>query len=306
MKRALPFAAMTLAAALLVPARAHAWDDLGHKVVARVAWENMTPRARENAVALLRAAPEETGLPLVWRRGAWPDSIRDRELFVEAAVWADVVRDRDFVGNPFHRSSWHYVNYFWRQTRPGAPALPSDRAPAGDLVSKMTEFSGTVGSPAVAMPERAVQLAWLLHQVGDVHQPMHSSARISPESPEGDRGGNDFTLEGRRNLHSYWDGVITRSFRWGPETVPQYVGRIAATVSRATPKPATDERLKPGAYEGWARESFEVAKTLYPSTLRRGQMPPPSYDRTSTTVAGRRVAMAGYRLADLLNRTLGS
>lgn len=303
MKRALLAAA--LAAGMLAPARAHAWDDLGHRVVARIAWESMTPRARQEAVALLRAAPEETGLPLLWRRGAWPDSVREREFFVQAATWADIVRDRDFVGNPFHRSSWHYVNYFWRQNRTGGPALPSDRPPAGDLVAKMTEFGNALGSAALPRPERAVHLAWVLHQVGDVHQPMHTSARVSPETPEGDRGANDFPLEGRSNLHSYWDGIFTRSFRWGRETPEQYMGRIAATLMRQTPMPR-GAALKAREYEGWARESFEVAKTLYPATLRRGQAPPASYDRTSVRVAGTRVALAGYRLADLLNASLGS
>lgn len=307
MKRVLILAALALAG-LLAPARAFAWDDLGHRVVARIAWENMTLQARANAVALLRAAPEESGLPLLWRQGMWPDSIRDREFFVQAASWADVVRDRDFVGNSFHRPPWHYVNYFWRQQRTGGPALPSDHAPVGEMVARLTELSGAITSPSLPQAERGVDLAWVLHLAGDIHQPMHASARISPETPEGDRGANDFPLGPDRgdNLHSFWDQAITRSYRWGAETPGEYMGRIARTAMSATPRPAGDAALKAGQYEAWARESFDVAKTLYPASLHRGSPAPSAYDRASARVATTRVAMAGYRLADLLNRALGS
>lgn len=310
-KRAFALAAAVVAAAAFAPTPAHAWDELGHRVVARIAWETMTPQARAAAVALLRDAPVGTGLPLLWAhtQAAVPDSIQDREFFTQAAVWSDVVRDRDFVGNPFHRSSWHYVNYFWRQDRPGGPAIVVDRPSAGDLVTRLTEFSRTLDADSVPREERAVQLAWILHQVGDIHQPAHTSARITEESPEGDRGANDFRLAGRSNLHSFWDQALTRTAGWAPEDMARpwaYMSRLARTLMARTPAPAAPAQVSPAPAEAWARESFGVAQTLYPASLRPGQTPPAAYQRRAADIAAHRIALAGYRLGDLLNRTLGS
>lgn len=311
MKRALALIAAGVAASAVAPTPARAWDELGHRVVARIAWETMTPQARAASVALLRDASTATGLPLLWAhaQATVPDYIREREFFTQAAVWSDIVRDPDFVGNPFHRPSWHYVNYFWRQDRPGGPAILVERPAAGDLVTRLIEFSQTVDSEAVPREERAVQLAWILHQVGDIHQPVHTSARITDQSPEGDRGANDFALAGRSNLHSFWDQALTRTAEWAPEDMARpwaYMSRLASALMARTPAPPPPAQVAPAPADAWARESFGVAQTLYPASLRPGLAPPAAYQRRAADIAANRIALAGYRLGDLLNRTLGS
>ena len=90
-RRALGGAA--LAALLLVPAPARAWDDVGHMAVAIIAWRHLTPLARERAAALLRGAPSDAGLAQLRPNAGGPED-RDFALFVRAATWPDLVRDR--------------------------------------------------------------------------------------------------------------------------------------------------------------------------------------------------------------------
>lgn len=290
------------ALALLVPGPALGWDETGHRVVARIAWEQMTPGARQAAVDLLLRAPADAGLRQLFPRDSRPLEVRQREFFLRASVWPDLARD-----NPkYHRGDWHYVNLFWAPGPGGAPAA-LDREPAGRAVERLRALSDSVADPAVPDSVRAVQLAWVLHLVGDIHQPLHASARVTPEHPEGDRGGNLFRLQGvSRNLHSWWDAAFTREFRWAPgEDEGAFVGRIASTVQRRQPRSRFEARLRPGEFMEWAEESVGVARRVAYTGVRPGQRPTAAYARRTYREAERRAALAGYRLAEMLNRRFG-
>jgi hypothetical protein len=294
---------------MLAPRQARAWDDIGHMTVARIAWENMTPRARAAAVAILRGAPASTGIPQLVNDPMWAGADAGRALFVRAASWPDYIRGREVAGHQFHQPSWHYVNFFWEQPAPGAPGRDLNRPRLGLAIDSLQAFGGELAG-TTDPTRRAVLLAWILHLTGDVHQPLHASARVSAASPEGDKGGNDFKLDDDHNLHSYWDGAITRlDGQWQPgeHTVSDLVGGIAAGIMRRYPRSRFVARMEPGRVESWAHESFVTAKTrLYPASLHQGQAPPASYVAMTKAVAEPAVALAGYRLADLLNRALGS
>lgn len=288
--------------ALLTPATASGWDATGHQVVARIAWDNMSPRARSAAVALLRSAPGDAGLAQLFPDDARPLAERERELFLKASVWPDIARD-----NPkYHRGDWHYVNIFW-EARPSPDTCPIDRPdliPVGGAVRRLQEFQATTDDRTLDARDRAVQLAWLLHLAGDIHQPLHSSARITPEHPEGDRGGNLFPLEGTpRNLHSYWDGILTRAFPRDPgETDDAYAGRIAAALQQRQPRSAFQPRLNPGEFDAWAREGYVTAKRVAYTGIEPGQRPTDAYARQALAAAEPAAALAGYRLAQMLER----
>lgn len=293
-----------LAAALplLTPATAGAWDAVGHQVVARIAWENMRPETRRAVVALLRSAPENAGLAQLLPDDARPLAERERELFLKASVWPDLVRD-----NPrYHRGDWHYVNLFW-EARPSPDTCPIDRPdllPVGGAVRRLEEFRETTDNATLSAGERAVQLAWILHIAGDIHQPLHASARITPEHPEGDRGGNLFPLAGTpRNLHSYWDGLLTRSYERRPgESEDEHVARIAAALQQEHPRSAFSARLNPGEFDAWAREGYVTAKSVAYTGIEPGQAPTDAYARRALAAAEPAAALAGYRLAQMLDR----
>jgi len=304
---------LALGGALLTASPAHAWDEVGHKVVARIAWDHMTPRAREQAVALLMAAPEDAGIRALMPADARPLADRQRDLFVNTSVWADLIRSRTHPGSRYAHSDWHYVNFFWEQRTPGGRIVDRPDVPrAGELLNRMAVYGTSLGNASLPQAERAVDLAWALHLVGDGHQPMHNSARITPQDTAGDRGANSFTLAGVypfNNLHAYWDGLVGFSVPWGAadRTEEDYVGSVARRITMSYPQRSFAGRLLPGAFEEWSREGMRIAQRVgYPVWLERGQRAPMRYRLVAWDAAEPRVALAGYRLADLLNRTLGS
>lgn len=310
----------TLLAALLVlvlGARpAYAWDNFGHKLVARIAWENMTPLARSRAIAILRAAQPETGLQGTVTGTLGPQQQID--LFVFAATWPDEVRDTSNATNmlrseKYHHQYRHYVDNFWRQDTDFGAFQAVDRRPEGDLIRDMPLMQRwlATGTPAL----KAIGLAWILHLVGDIHQPLHASGRVTPRDPFGDAGGNLFiadTTRGKnhgrqRSLHSLWDGIITDSIR--PDTAHSESAILTRTATRAMqlhPRGAFAAELGQQKLDDWAQASVRIAQqTVYRPPLVRGQVAPPAYRTTAYLAAEPRVALAGYRLADMLNQALG-
>jgi S1/P1 Nuclease len=303
-------AAAAVVAVGMMSRPAYAWDELGHRVVARIAWDRMTPQARASAVRLLMAAPANTGMrALMPATGS--DDERGRELFVMAAVWPDIIRSRNQVGNAYAHGDWHYVNFFWEQRTPGGPAVERpDKGTDGHLLDELPLMARTVADAQAGDSARSVALAWVLHLTGDAHQPLHNSARITAQDTAGDRGGNLFALAGlypRNNLHAYWDSLVGFSVPWtGTGGEAEYVGRIAAGIeARYTPAWARS-RLLAGDFRAWSHEGVRVAQqSAYPAWLVRGQAAPPQYQATTWAAAQPRLALAGYRLADVLNRALG-
>jgi hypothetical protein len=294
---------------LLWSTPAHAWDELGHRVVARIAWDHMTPAARQNAIRLLQSAPPGSGIAeLMPRTGTMEE--RQREWFVVTSVWADMIRDREHAGARYAHADWHYVNFFWETGPSGAPRDRPDVPRAGLLIDQMQRISRTLGSAAVPDSAEAIDLAWLLHLGGDSHQPLHNSARISAQDPEGDRGGNSYRLAGLypfNNLHAFWDSLVGFAIPWGMSERAEaaYVGAIAERIARRFPQSRMRGRILPGQFEEWSRQGLRVAQRVA-YTTPRNERASSAYRRRAWTAAEPRIALAGYRLADLLNSRLGS
>jgi hypothetical protein len=209
-----------------------AWSDAGHKVVALIAWEQLTPGTHAQVIALLEQHPEfanHFAKPMSAELGASP-SLEDRQrwLFAQAAIWPDLVRPPlDGSKNPnqqYHHSSWHYLDlpvfadaeakkllasnppvlhWTWK---PGYPQFIEQKLTAAQAIDKARQIV-----PAAAKhenTERAVMLCWLFHVTGDVHQPCHCSSLFSVKQfPKGDRGANSILLKDTTasNMHSFWD-----------------------------------------------------------------------------------------------------
>ena len=197
-----------------------AWDDVGHKITGYIAWQRMSPNARDNVIKILRKAPEDSHLSAYYMGfGPKSDELKRLEYFIFVPTWADVVRDRAFPVRyaNYHKSNWHYSDTFWRQVS-GKVELITDRKGDGLGVAKLMEFDGVMRDVAVKDSDKAVALAWFLHIGGDLHQPLHTSGRHTDREPEGDRGGNMFLVspEGAKrdeqvNLHWFWDSIVGRN-----------------------------------------------------------------------------------------------
>jgi hypothetical protein len=298
---------LVFALALLASLPAAAWDRTGHLVVARIAWQQLSPAARSAAAELLASAPDDAGLRQLLPERSSSESEAQAEHFQRAAYWPDIVRDEAFPSrrDTYHHGDWHWINHFFEQRGTDRAAYElTDRPPVGRIVEQLEILVPAVGDATLPAAERAIDLAWVLHLGGDIHQPLHATARVTPTEPEGDRGGNLFALDGDHDLHSFWDGILSSSnFHWFFWSEDAYVRRIAASITAEHPPSEYGERIDNLDFSSWARESFEISMArVY--ELEPGERPPASYQRQAVEIARERIALAGYRLARVLESRL--
>ncbi len=225
-----------------------------------------------------------------------------------AAVWADDVRrDRP------ESAPWHYISLYFRKDGKAAQGKPADE----NVVVAIRRFSAVLANRTKPDAERAEALRWVMHFVGDIHQPLHAVTFESDAHAEGDRGGNSYALlpakalgdpeHAPKQLHSLWDlGVglfpsIPRPLT--PET-SAIVRRQADTLIAALPPEGFPERGETDPAK-WADESHALAVDVA-YAVPEGTEPTAAYLAKGENVAARRATLAGYRLADLLNRILGT
>lgn len=265
---------------------AWAWHDSGHMAVAMIAYDGLTPQVKARVDTLLKV-------------GALPRSAD----FVTAACWADDIKsDKD--------REWHYINYFM-----DARMNPLDRKPEPDenAVWAIRAQSDVMVDPQRPQGERANALRYLLHLVGDLHQPLHATARISEQTPDGDRGGNDYRIlpppgwdPAPRSLHFLWDmaGMLYPYYNRPLSEGDRNAFRIRVDQTlKLHPEASFGASLEVLDPEAWAKESFEVArKDVYNTPFQA--VPSSAYLESVRTVSERQIALAGYRLARLLNQRL--
>jgi hypothetical protein len=312
---------------IIAATRLHAWNDTGHKVVGLLAYEHLTKTARANANTLLKAHPHYA---LLLTNDAPADADLNQWVFLKAATWPDLVRPA-FGPNrkpeeitKYHRSSWHYVNriYVWPADAGqfNASTLPM----GGDLLLGIETSRRVLSDKSKPAAERAVHLAWLLHLIGDLHQPLHSSSMFSARTPKGDQGGNLVAVRRGNSvlkLHSYWDEVL------GTGTSMKFLNSVAHGITteylagdlrKKLPELATTSPVE------WVDESFAAATQHayvkgaltwrpYADWDKRGELGLKTTDFPvldtdylikSREVARRRAALAAVRLAELLNDLL--
>ena len=171
----------------LLPIPAYAWNRPTHMVTGAIAYDLLAsehPKTLARALELLRQHPQyETVISK--RLESVPAVDRDRYLFMLAARWPDDVRNDE----KYHRSQWHYINFPY--VPPGQPAADVPAPAEANILTAIASNAQVVKGNA-SDGDRAVALCWMFHLVGDIHQPLHTSALISSQFPQGDRGGNLF------------------------------------------------------------------------------------------------------------------
>src|SRR5262249_292065 len=163
--------------------------------------------------------------------------------------------------------------------------------------TRITDFRAVLASDSPD-PLKSYDLSWLLHLVGDAHQPLHCTTRISASKPDGDDGGNGVKLSSPANLHTFWDDVL------GGGSSPSTAPNAAALLANAPAGLASDLNV-----QHWVDESFAAAKQdayknppIGPGT---GQFTlTQTYKTNAKSIAQKRIALAGARLAKILNDEL--
>lgn len=277
-------AILTLAVAAIA-FDAAAWHATGHMTVAEVAYRHLTPRARSRVATLLEAAKLDEKC----------------NEFRTASVWADDHKtDKD--------GPWHYINTYFRTDGKRPKGKPLEQ----NVVWAISKFKTELGDSSLPSERRGQALVWLLHFVGDIHQPMHAVAHESDALPKGDRGGNDTKLlpppgllPEPRNLHFLWDmggGAFPEVVRPLNETGQRTLARLADLAEKAVKdrQAGQDREDDPAA---WARESYELA-IKYAYDLTPNAVPSSMYLERCRQLSLWRVGMAGMRLARLINAAL--
>jgi hypothetical protein len=311
-----------LACSLSLSGNARAWDDFGHMEVAAAAFKKLKPKAKTRVAQLLKLNPRYANWIVGARKVDEP-----HVAFMRAATWADAIKsDRaykdDDQGAPtagqnvgysdlLRHRFWHYVDRpFSRDGTPLVdPAVPN-------LATQIPALRTALCSTTASEDLKSYDLVWLLHLVGDAHQPLHCVSRFDKAipPPSSDHGGNLVKVTGNvqpsvcddprfcpfgppEDLHAFYDD-ITGS------------GYSAAEVDRATsalPSPNA-QRAGVADVDAWIEEGFDLAQSaIYVSPINAGVGPfpiDPAYQKAAVTLGKQRISLAGARLANLLNQCL--
>lgn len=342
-----------------------AWHEVGHMLTMLVAYKQLSPgdapsEAVKKLVAILKHHPRyqedfANSLP----RGLSEDG-EARWLLCRASIWPDQIRDHDnpasYPPEPakkgsYQRGTWHYIDTplvivadgtsddqlkaLEAKARALQPLATDAPAEEKDVMNVLQAIAFNREKFLHGKPEeQAVALCWLLHTMGDIHQPLHGTAAFSAAAlgpaafPHGDAGGNGIHLADRRNLHALWDAAPDADPEPGYDPGESFDVRYARAYARASKQ--IDALLADAnlAAQGehaaqemdpkqWARESLELAKEkVYVAEIRKqilaaDQEPkhsghglqvqlPDGYRDRAHEIGKLRVVQGGYRTAKFL------
>ncbi len=243
--------------AVLAPGAARAWGPTGHRIVGRIAEYHLSDEATAAVEALL-------GVETLARVAVWADDMRSDPAWEKGDQWR-----------------WHFFSI-----DDGEALETTARDPKGDALLTLETSIATLRNAGASPADRAAALKWLVHLVGDIHQPLHIGRRA-------DRGGNEIivTWQGDKisNLHSVWDSEIINDSRL---SFSEY-----AEVLRKVPSAQVAEWQK-ATIADWLRESIALRPQVYDIGNARLGYP---YTFKVLPILERRLQQAGVRLAGVLN-----
>ena len=243
--------------ALLLSHTVLAWGPQGHESIAELADTLLTPSAKEETRRLLSLEPGQT--------------------LKSISTWADEHRTKD-------NAKWHFINF------PRHTCTYEKERDCNDgecAIEALDRKVSVLQNKAAPPEERLNALKFVVHIMGDIHQPLHAGF------PD-DKGGNQYPVqleEKSTNLHAFWDhDLVSRS----DLSNEQFINQLIKTSLHKDPKNT--------AFTNAAQESCEVvhAPNFYP-----GHVVDKEYIDRFSPVLRERLSLAAQRLVNLLNQTLG-
>jgi len=303
---------------------ARAWNHTGHKVVAELAWREMSGAKRKAISDLLKQHPHYA---LLLAANVAPGVDTNEWVFLNASVWPDMVRpargnapEKSSEITKYHHSPWHYVSIPY--------VLPADakkisassfNTPATNILTALTNNLAALKDSSLSPADRAVALCWVLHLIGDLHQPLHAATLLSEAYPTGDMGGNSLAVVDASNvplnLHSFWDQLLDTGDSY------EFVATVADNIAKAPQYDPSNlpEYKSDVTIRSWADESFVAAvnfayaegnlkfadwRSYNSGKTASAEIPhlKSTYIINANDVARRRVSLAGRRLAEILKK----
>lgn len=258
---------------------AFGWGDKGHITVATIAEAHLNQAAKKGVRDLL-------------------DSQRLSDP--RTATWADHIRPLASFKKTFpHNDKWHFIDTPYMQEKVD---LDRDGINGDNVVSKVGDFKKMLADTTVAKEQRRDALLFVIHFVGDMHQPLHCIDRD-------DRGGNEIKIsingshQRESNLHSFWDTTAVEMLM-NQVDVPDFSGRLDAMITGAM-----KTKWEAGSPLDWAQESHALGITNG-YTLGGRELPKDkvveldaNYIDTAKKTVQEQLQKAGIRLAKTLNDT---
>jgi hypothetical protein len=271
-----------LLSSLLLSTHVFAWNAVGHRMVAQIAYDQLTPAVKVKVDALTA----------VMFHSPYPEA-----RFMRAAVWPDKYRYKD--KSTFY---WHFIDL--PIMRDGVTAKPVH---AENVVWSILQAEKKLENSSAVNDERAKNLSFLIHFIGDSHQPLHCAELYSRVFPSGDRGGNLYRIQSpiADNLHQFWDrgaglfysDAVKYRFHY------QQIEKMAHDWMQQYPRSFFVNSLKEQAPAQWVQDNHRIAEFVYSTPMNAA--PSQAYVQQSQTIVRQQVVLAGDRLADALNNVLG-
>lgn len=307
-------ATFALTCVLLLVSQLQAWNGMGHMTVAYIAYQNLKDDIRAKVDALLKRNPDYK----TWIKGV-PADERGLRAFLMASTWPDVIKSKKGFTNDgntppadstasqnigfkdkLQHRYWHFIDHGF--TRDGTTVTDP---PAINAEERIGLFSTTLADASADPKIRSYDLTWLVHLVGDVHQPLHCTARFTKNHTEGDHGGNLVklckTAKCTANLHSFWDDQL------GTGTDFEAIASLGDQLNSSGAPAGAEIDL----VTTWTKDSFDIAqRSVYVSPINEDEpgdgpsVTDKPYRTQSHSIAEDRVVLAGFRLANLLNEKL--
>lgn len=293
---------------LIIPNLANAWNYTGHVVIAQIAYDNLTPTAKQKADKLADIIYDN--LPEYQQHNLvkyYPNA----STFAKIAELPDVWRKENlwviFTNNitipPFNlllyslvsTRSFHYINL------PYPASSQCQEFQPFNVVWAINKLETSFHS-AKSANTQAVLMVLEEHYIGDIHQPLHTISRVD-NNCNNDEGGNDFCIRWNsyhdkcfKSLHSLWDSGV--GYIYPNENVQS----IVYDLEQQYPKSQFVDNLQDTDPMDWAKANYSYANFIY--SLTEGERPTPQYYQQGQSIAKKQLALAGYRLAEVLNSQL--
>ena len=239
---------------------ASAWGPNGHRIVGLIAENHLTDEAREGVTALV-----------------------GRASLAQISTWADEIKSDPTWR---HASPWHYINI-----APGQSLRSAPRYQRGDVVEAIQRFEGVLRDPGSGRKEKVDALKFLVHLVGDIHQPLHAGYGS-------DRGGNDIRVRWfgeSTDLHTVWDEHLVEYQRLSFTEWVDFFGHA---------EPGEADAWQRSTVWDWVRESRDMLPAVYDyGSTRSAKTPYLGYSYIFKHIDGLnlRLLQAGVRLGGMLN-----
>ena len=234
------------------------WGQTGHRVVGHIAEQYLTKKAKKEVKRVLR-----------------------HETLAEVSTWMDEVRsDRNYD----YAVTWHYTT-----VPDGETYETAKKEPRGDVIWAIERIVNKLKSGNLSPEEEAVNLKFLVHLVGDIHQPLHVGNGK-------DKGGNDLKLKymwKNSNLHRVWDSDMIDGKQFSYTELSNKINH---------PSKSEVKKWQAASVRDWAKESFALRAQVY--DLPEGEEINLRYEygfKNFATVE-KRLLQAGVRLAGIINK----